>query len=51
LAVLFNKFYQECRIINEETKLKEARATLTYIAMKVIGDAMGLLGIECPEEM
>lgn len=51
LAVAFNKFYQDCRIVDAEKTYKNARSILTLIAKNTIEDAMGLLGILCPEEM
>ncbi|HEX3023154.1 MAG TPA: DALR anticodon-binding domain-containing protein [Lachnospiraceae bacterium] len=51
LATTFNRFYHECNILNVEKELQMARLILVDITQKVIKDAMGLLGIECPEEM
>lgn len=51
LATVFNKFYQECNILNAEKDVKDARLVLVYFTQKIIKDAMKLLGIKCPEEM
>lgn len=51
LSTAFNKFYHECSILNSEETLKNARLFVVDLTQKVIKDAMGLLGIECPEEM
>lgn len=51
LAQLFNKFYHECNILNAEMEVMKARIVLIDCVQKVIKEAMGLLGIECPEEM
>lgn len=51
LAQVFNQFYQECNIQHSEPLCKEAWVYLTYLAHHNMKDAMGLLGIECPEEM
>lgn len=51
LATNFNKFYQECNILNTEKNVKEARLVLVYLTKYIIKDAMNLLGIQCPEEM
>lgn len=51
LAQTFNKFYHECNIINADEVVKNSRLVLTFIAQKIISDAMSLLGIKCPEEM
>ena len=47
----FNKFYNSNRINVEEENVKHARAILVYITKETIKEAMGLLGIECPERM
>ncbi len=51
LATAFNKFYHDCNILNAEKRVKEARLVLVDLTQKTIKDAMGLLGIQCPEEM
>lgn len=51
LAVRFNKFYQECRIVTAEEGYREARLLLCHVVQGTIKDALSLLGIECPEEM
>lgn len=51
LSSAFNKFYQECNIMNVEKDLQEARLLLVELTGKIIKEGMGLLGIECPEEM
>jgi arginyl-tRNA synthetase len=51
LAQEFNKFYHNCSILNSEDEVKKARLLLVFGVQKVIKDGMGLLGIECPEEM
>ncbi len=51
LSSAFNKFYQECNIMNVNKELQEARLLLVELTGKIIKEGMGLLGIECPEEM
>ncbi|MBE5952153.1 MAG: arginine--tRNA ligase [Lachnospiraceae bacterium] len=51
LATAFNKFYHECSILQAEEKEKKARLLLTDFVQKVLCEACGLLGMECPEEM
>lgn len=51
LATAFNKFYHDCSILQAEEKEKQARLVLTELVSKVLGEACGLLGMECPEEM
>lgn len=51
LATAFNKFYHECHILQAEEKEKKARLLLTDLSQKILCEACGLLGMECPEEM
>ena len=51
LATAFNKFYHECTILQAEEKEKKARLLLTDFVQKILCEACGLLGMECPEEM
>ncbi len=51
VASAFNKFYHECPILNAEKEEKQARLVLVDAVQKVLKEACGLLGMECPEEM
>ena len=51
LATAFNKFYHDCTILQAEATEKKARLLLTDFVQKVLYEACGLLGMECPEEM
>ena len=51
LATAFNKFYHDCSILQAEEKEKKARLFLTDMVQKILCEACGLLGMECPEEM
>ena len=51
LATAFNKFYHDCTILQAEEKVKKARLVLTDMVQKILCEACGLLGMECPEEM
>lgn len=51
LATAFNKFYHDCSILQADEKEKMARLFLVDIVQKVLCEACGLLGMECPEEM
>ena len=51
VASSFNKFYHECPILNASEEEKQARLALVDAVQKVLKDACGLLGMECPEEM
>ena len=51
VAQHFNKFYHDCQINVSEENVKFARLKVVAVTMKVIKDALDLLGIECPEQM
>ncbi len=51
LTTVFNKFYHDCSILQAEEKKKKARLLLTDFGSKILCEACGLLGMECPEEM
>ena len=51
LAPAFNKFYHECPILQAEEKVKQARLAVVDMTQRILKDACGLLGMECPEEM
>lgn len=51
VAQHFNKFYHDCQINVEEENVKMARLKVVSITMRVLKDALELLGIECPEQM
>lgn len=51
VAQHFNKFYHDCQINVEDENVKMARLKVVSVTMKVIKDALELLGIECPEQM
>lgn len=51
LATAFNKFYHDCNILQAKEKEKKARLILTGWVQKILCEACGLLGMECPEEM
>ncbi len=51
LASAFNKFYHDCPILRADEETKQARLLLVNVVQKVLKDACGLLGMECPEEM
>ena len=51
VAQAFNKFYHECQINVEDETLKYTRANVVSITKAVLKDALGLLGISCPEQM
>ncbi len=51
LATAFNKFYHDCSILQADEKEKRARLLLTDLVQKILCEACGLLGMECPDEM
>lgn len=51
LAQAFNKFYFECKIGTEAEGIKNSRLLLTKAVRQVLGNALGLLGIETPQKM
>ena len=51
LAQNFNKFYNECPILNQEVEVKNARLALVTATKQTIKNALYLLGIEAPEKM
>ena len=51
LSHAFNRFYRECQINVEDEKLRTSRVGLVKITRELIRDSLGLLGIECPEQM
>ena len=51
LSQAFNKFYYECRILDEDLSARKARLMLTDAVRSVIQTALYLIGIEAPERM
>ncbi|MCL5110553.1 MAG: arginine--tRNA ligase [Chloroflexi bacterium] len=52
LARLFHLFYQQCRVVvTEEPELSRARLSLVKAAQIVLANALGLMGVNAPEQM
>ena len=51
LAQAFNKFYNECPILVEDEKVKNARLAVVIATKFTLKNALGLLGIMAPEQM
>lgn len=51
VAKLFNKYYYETRILDEDEGKTKARVMLTKAAKEVIKTGLSLLGINAPEKM
>ncbi len=51
LAQAFNRFYYECRILDEDMGKRAARLQLTTVVRDLIKTALYLIGVEAPERM
>ena len=51
LAMLFHKFYTECRVKNEDKEIENLRAAILRSAKTTIKNALALLKIDAPEQM
>ena len=51
LATHFHKFYSECRVINDNRKITQARLNLVKAVKVVLGNGFNILGISAPEKM
>ncbi|MGI6172868.1 MAG: arginine--tRNA ligase [Christensenellales bacterium] len=51
LAKAYNKFYYECRILDEDASVRAARLLLTRVTRQTIATALDLIGIAAPERM
>ncbi|HWQ58795.1 MAG TPA: arginine--tRNA ligase [Clostridia bacterium] len=51
VSAAFNKFYYECRILEDDPKVRRARLALTDAARQTIRNGLYLLGLEAPERM
>ena len=51
LATHFHKFYSECRVINDNHKITQARLNLVKAVKVVLGNGFNILGISAPEKM
>jgi len=51
LATTFHKFYNDCHVLVEDEKLKEARLGLVYATKIALKNTLKLMGISAPEQM
>ena len=52
LCAAFNRFYHDCKILNcEDDGLRQLRIALTDAASSVLGRALGLICMKCPEKI
>jgi arginyl-tRNA synthetase len=47
----FHGFYRDCRVLTEDPELTQARLWLTEAVRIGLADALGLLGVNAPDEM
>ena len=51
VSTYFSRFYNECPVLVDDSKLKITRCALVYAVGIVIKSGLSVLGIECPEKM
>lgn len=51
LASAFHKFYSECKILDEDKKIKEARVELTLATKFALSNILHIMGISSPKKM
>ena len=51
LAARFHGFYRDCRVLTDDEALTQARLWLSEATRIGLANALGLLGVEAPEEM
>ena len=51
LATAFHQFYRDCRVINEDKNLQEARLALVLATQITLGNTLSLMGISAPARM
>lgn len=51
LASNFNQFYRDCRVINKNKNLKDARISLVIATKIVFSNLLSLMGISAPKKM
>ena len=51
LANLFHKFYEQCRVLNEDKELTQARLALAKSTQIVLKSVLSLMGVSAPEKM
>jgi len=51
LAIVFNQFYRDCKVISEDEILTKARLILVLAAKNVLKEVLDTLGISAPEKM
>ncbi|MDE2027694.1 MAG: arginine--tRNA ligase [Candidatus Omnitrophica bacterium] len=51
VAAAFHKFYDSCRVLDENKELSSERLSLIEAARTVLGNGLKLLGVSAPEKM
>lgn len=51
LADLFHKFYEQCRVLNDDKKLTAARLGLVRATRIILSETLSLMGISTPKRM
>ena len=51
LATLFNKFYHDTKIIDEDASKTNAKLRLVELVKRTLAEGLGLLGISAPQKM
>ena len=51
LAISFHQFYRDCKVLTEDSSLKEARLALVSAAQIVLRNTLFLMGVSAPKKM
>lgn len=51
IAAIFHSFYKQCRVVSEDEALTKARLKLVSACKLVLGNTLGLIGVNAPEQM
>ena len=51
IAAVFHSFYKQCRVVSEDEALTKARLKLVSACKAVLGNTLGLMGVNAPEQM
>ena len=51
VAKEFHQFYGQCRVIGEQDDVQSSRLALCEATRQVVATALGLVGVDAPEQM
>lgn len=51
VAAAFHQFYHQCRVVGDDRELSLARLAVCLGTKQIIGNVLGLIGVEAPEKM